>query len=124
MATRRGINSLVQHNAARVASLPAPIGGWNVRDSIANMDVLDAVQLTNLFPSVNNVVLRPGYTKHATGLPGQVQTLMGYSSGTTNELFAVVGTAIYDVTSSGLRYLTPNGNTSTSQRLRAAICTL
>jgi hypothetical protein len=101
MATRRGINSLVQHSAAKVASLPAPIGGWNVRDSIANMDVLDAVQLTNLFPSVNNVVLRPGYTKHATGLPGQVQTLMGYSSGTTNKLFAVVGTAIYDVTTSG-----------------------
>lgn len=101
MATRRGINSLVQHTAARVASLPAPIGGWNVRDSIANMDVLDAVQLTNLFPSVNNVVLRPGYVKHATGLPGQVQTLMGYSSGATNELFACVGTAIYDVTSSG-----------------------
>lgn len=101
MATRRGINSLVQHNAARVASLPAPIGGWNARDSIANMDVLDAVQLTNLFPSVNNVVLRPGYTKHATGLPDQVQTLMSYSSGATNELFAIVGTEIYDVTSSG-----------------------
>jgi hypothetical protein len=65
------------------------------------MDVLDAVQLTNLFPSVNNVILRPGYTKHATGLPGQVQSLLGYSSGASNKLFAAVGTAIYDVTSSG-----------------------
>jgi hypothetical protein len=101
MATRRGINQLVQHNAARVASLPAPIGGWNVRDSIANMEVVDAVQLTNLFPSVNNVVLRPGYTKHATGLGGQVQSLMGYSSGVTNKLFAAVADEIYDVTASG-----------------------
>jgi hypothetical protein len=102
MATRRGVNSLVQRNAAKVASLPSPVGGWNARDSIANMDLLDAVQLTNLFPSVNNVILRPGFTKHATGLPGQVETLMGYSSGATNELFACVGSEIYDVTASGV----------------------
>ena len=102
MATRRrGINQLVQNNAAKVASVPAPIGGWNARDSIANMDVLDAVQLTNLFPSVNNVVLRPGYTKYATGLPDQVRTLASYSSGTDNQLFAFSGTAIYDVTLGG-----------------------
>jgi len=102
MATRRGINQLVQQTAARVASLPSPIGGWNVRDSIANMDTLDAVQLTNLFPSVNNVILRPGFTKYATGLPGEVETLLGYSSGETNELFACVDTEIYDVTLGGV----------------------
>jgi hypothetical protein len=102
MATRRGVNSLVQRTAAKVASLPSPVGGWNARDSIANMDLLDAVQLTNLFPSANNVILRPGFTKHATGLPGQVETLMSYSSGATNELFACVGEEIYDVTASGV----------------------
>jgi hypothetical protein len=92
---------LVQGTAARVQSLPAPIGGWNVRDSIANMDTLDAVQLTNLFPTVNNVVLRGGYTKYSTGISGQVQTLMGYSSGATDELFAIAGTSIYDCTAGG-----------------------
>jgi hypothetical protein len=92
---------LVQGTAARVQSLPAPIGGWNVRDSIANMDTLDAVQLTNLFPTVNNVVLRGGYTKYSTGITGQVQTLMGYSSGATDELFAIAGTSIYDCTAGG-----------------------
>lgn len=102
MATRSGINQLVQRNAALVASLPSPVGGWNARDSIANMDLLDAVQLTNLFPSVNNVVLRPGYSKHVTGLPGQVNTLLGYSSGTTNKLFAAASTGIYDVTTAGV----------------------
>lgn len=101
MAKRRGINQLVQRNDAKVASIPAPIGGWNARDSIANMDVIDAVQLTNLFPSVNNVVLRPGYTKYATGLPGQVETIMSYSSGASNKMFACVSTSIYDVTASG-----------------------
>lgn len=96
MATR-----LVQGAAARVQSLPAPIGGWNVRDSIANMDTLDAVQLTNLFPTVNNVVLRGGYTRYSTGITGQVQTLMGYSSGVTNKLFAIANTSIYDCTAGG-----------------------
>jgi hypothetical protein len=91
----------VQGQAARVQSLPAPIGGWNVRDSIANMDTLDAVQLTNLFPTVNNVVLRGGYTKYSTGIAGQVQTLMSYSSGATDKLFAIAGTSIFDCTAGG-----------------------
>lgn len=95
------VTRLVQGAAARVQSLPAPIGGWNVRDSIANMDTLDAVQLTNLFPTVNNVVLRGGYTKYSTGITGQIQTLMGYSSGATNKLFAIAGTSIYDCTAGG-----------------------
>ena len=95
------VTRLVQGTAARVQSLPSPIGGWNARDSIANMDVLDAVQLTNLFPSVNNVILRKGYSKHATGISGQVQTLMSYSSGGADKLFAIAGSSIYDVTASG-----------------------
>jgi hypothetical protein len=96
------LRDLVQKTAASVASIPSPIGGWNARDSIANMDPVDAVQLTNLFPNVNNVVLRGGYTNWATGLPGQVQTLANYSSGTENKLFAWAGTAIYDVTTTGV----------------------
>ena len=95
------LRDLVQKTAASVASIPSPIGGWNARDSIANMDPVDAVQLTNLFPNVNNVVLRGGYTNWATGLPGQVQTLANYSSGTENKLFAWAGTDIYDVTATG-----------------------
>ena len=94
-------NRLIQGTAARVQSLPAPIGGWNVRDSIANMDTLDAVQLTNLFPTVNNVVLRGGYTKYSTGISGQVQSLLSYSSGASDKLFAIAGTSIYDCTLGG-----------------------
>jgi hypothetical protein len=65
------------------------------------MDPLDAVTLTNFWPGTNSVILRNGYTKHATGLPAQVQTLMAYSSGTSNKLFAVSDGKIYDATSSG-----------------------
>jgi len=94
--------TLVQRATANVDSLPAPVGGWNARDSLANMEPVDAVSLVNLFPTVSSVVLRGGYTKHATGLDGEVQTLMTYSAGATTELFAVTETGkIYDVTSSG-----------------------
>jgi hypothetical protein len=95
--------ALIQRTAANVASLPAPVGGWNARDSLANMDATDAVVLENLFPNVSSVNLRGGYTKHATGLGGKVQTLMAYSGGATEKLYAIAATSnsVYDVTSSG-----------------------
>ena len=95
------INQLVQGNAARVASLPAPVGGWNARDSIANMEPIDAYQLTNLFPSVSNIVLRGGFENWATGITGQVQTLVNYSTGTADKLFAWAVGSIFDVTAQG-----------------------
>jgi hypothetical protein len=82
---------LVQGTAARVASIPAPVGGWNARDSIANMDPVDAVGLENMFPSVSSVVLRGGYANHVTGISGQVETLMDYSSAASSEFYAAAG---------------------------------
>jgi hypothetical protein len=97
----RAVRRLVQQARANVASLPAPVGGWNARDSLANMAPVDAVILENYFPGVSNVNLRGGYTKHATGLPDDVETLMTYSGPTTNKMFAVSDGKIYDVTSAG-----------------------
>jgi hypothetical protein len=82
-------------------SLPAPVGGWNARDSLAAMSPLDAPILTNWFPATTECSLRNGYSKWATGITGQVQTLMAYSGSTTTKLFAIAGTSIYDVTTSG-----------------------
>jgi len=98
-------HKIVQGSIAKVESLPAPVGGWNARDSLANMSPLDAVTLINMFPNVSNCVLRGGYTRHATGMDGEVQSLLRYSppSG-TEKLFAVVGTpdlSIFNVSSSG-----------------------
>lgn len=92
---------LVQRTTASVASLPAPVGGWNARDSLANMEPTDAVTLDNWFPTVSSVNLRGGYTQHVTGISGQVETLMTYTSGSTTTLFAIAGTSIYNVTSAG-----------------------
>jgi hypothetical protein len=83
------------------ASLPAPVGGWNARDALGAMKPLDAVTLTNWFPGTSDVSLRYGYTNFATGLPSQVETLMSYSGGATDKLFAISGTAIYDITAGG-----------------------
>jgi len=93
--------ALIQRAAANVASLPAPVGGWNARDSLANMAPTDAVTLENFFPGVASVNLRGGYSKHATGLPGQVETLMTYNGAATTKMFAASVTGFYDVTSSG-----------------------
>ena len=92
---------LIQWTTNNVASLPAPVGGWNARDSLANMAPTDAVTLDNLFPGVSSVSIRGGYTKHATGMTGQVQSLLVYNAGTNDKMFAVVGGNIYEVTASG-----------------------
>jgi len=85
---------------ATTASLPAPIGGWNARDSLAEMSPTDAVQLTNFFPTPYDVQLRRGYTKYSTGITGQVNTLMTYAGTTSQTLFAAAGGVIYDATNS------------------------
>ena len=51
-----------KQNTAKTASVPAPIGGWNARDSLANMSPTDAVQLVNWFPTPTDVTMRKGYT--------------------------------------------------------------
>jgi len=51
-----------KQNTAFTTSVPAPIGGWNARDSLANMSPTDAVQLVNWFPTPTDVTMRSGYT--------------------------------------------------------------
>ena len=85
---------------ATTASLPAPIGGWNARDSLAEMAATDAVQLTNFFPTPYDVQLRKGYTKYSTGITGQVNTLMTYAGTTSQKLFAAANNSIWDASNS------------------------
>jgi len=87
-------------NSATTASITAPIGGWNARDSIAQMPPTDAVTLNNFYPTPTDVQLRLGYTKYSTGITGQVNTLMNYAGPTTQKLFAAAGTKIYNADTS------------------------
>ena len=86
---------------ASTASVPAPIGGWNARDSLANMAPMDAVQLINFFPTPTDVSLRKGYAKTSTGITGKVYSLMNYANvNGTNTLFAVAETKIWNASTS------------------------
>lgn len=86
---------------SRTASVPAPTGGLNARDSLAGMPPTDAVIMDNMFPTPTSVNVRNGSTNWATGLPGWVETVMNYSSGVVQKLFAASTTKIYDVTGGG-----------------------
>lgn len=86
---------------SRSDSLPSPTGGWNARDSLDAMSPMDAVILDNFYPGTNECILRSGYSKYATGFSGQVETVMDYSGGASNKLFAINGGNIYDITAGG-----------------------
>jgi hypothetical protein len=92
--------AVAKGRTAVTASLPSPIGGWNARDSLAEMNPLDAVQMVNFFPTPTDVTLRKGYTKTSTGITGAVLALMNYSSPSVNKMFASNATNIYDVSTS------------------------
>ena len=97
-----------KQNTAQTASIPAPIGGWNARDSLANMSPTDAVQLVNWFPTPTDVTMRSGYTAGsvittATG----AQTI---SSITYSGLVATLTTATAHGLSTGV-YVSITGTT-------------
>ena len=92
----------IQGRNATTTSMAAPIGGWNNRDSLAEMPPLDAVELVNFWPTPTDVQLRKGWTKYSTGITGQVDTIINFPTNNSEgyKLFAFAGTQIYDATSS------------------------
>jgi hypothetical protein len=87
---------------SRTSSIPAPVGGLNDRDSIADMPATDAVVMDNWFPYPSYIGVRKGSVSHVTGFPAAVETLAEYlpASGSA-KLFAVSNGAIYDATTAG-----------------------
>jgi hypothetical protein len=65
------------------------------------MNPMDAVVLENFYPTPSQIQLRKGYTEYATGITGQVDTLMQYSGGSSSKMFAAAGSVIYDVSTAG-----------------------
>ncbi len=97
----RSISRVRVPPASEPYSLPAPVGGWNARDALANMDEKDAIILENFFPRPTSVEVRNGYTSHFASLSGQVQSLITWNGPTSEKLFAAAGTIIIDVTTAG-----------------------
>lgn len=95
----RNINPIASESLS--GSVPAPIGGWNTRDSIAAMAPTDAVILDNWYPFSTGVNLRKGNMDYATGFPTRVQTILSYSSPTLQQMFGATAVGIYDATAGG-----------------------
>jgi hypothetical protein len=83
-------------------SLSAPVRGWNTRDSAADMDPLDAVELENFFPEGDRVTVRSGYASHATGVgSGDVETVAEWRGPASSQLIVAGGGELYNATSAG-----------------------
>ena len=100
VSRQRGQSSRSQTSSSHPIS--APLGGWNARDPLAQMDKLDAVALDNWMPQTSHCEIRGGYASHATGLTGNGKTLVVYNAlNDTNTMYAYTSSGIYDVSSSG-----------------------
>ena len=99
----RSFSKLQRSATAQHKSFPAATKGWNARDSIADMDPAFAILMDNFFPTPSDVMLRKGWTEHATGFPDFVETVMAYNSAVSadRKLFGIAGTDIYDATAAG-----------------------
>jgi len=74
---------------SKQVSLPAPVGGLNARDSVANMDETDALVLDNFFPTPTSVDVRLGYDPYAT-FTGQCEAIIVYSGSVATSVFTAV----------------------------------
>lgn len=83
------------------ATLGAPTGGLNGRDSFTSMPAKDAFQLDNWFPYNTSVDTRGGCQDYATGLPGPVESLEIYTGAAGAKMLAFSNGGIYDVTAGG-----------------------
>ena len=96
---RRVIPLAVTRN--RGDSIPAPVGGWNARDSLADMAEADATILDNWFPRTSDVKVRAGSANHVTGITGVVESVMSWTGPSASKLFGAAGASVYNVTAAG-----------------------
>lgn len=97
----RPVKSPFKSAATQVSQLrvsPAPVGGLNFRDSIADMPIQDAVILRNMIPKRTGVQLRAGWQYTCEALDEPIGSLFSYNAGDNSKLFAASGGGIWDVT--------------------------
>lgn len=87
----------------QVKTIPAPTGGLNYIDPLANMPETDALRLLNWFPQAYGCEQRKGYQQWATGLgAGNVETLAATQTPAgVRKMYAWCGANVYDVSSQG-----------------------
>ena len=78
-----------KQRVTRAYTVPAAVGGLNARESISNMPETDCIIATNVICDTDAIRIRPGHKIHASGMNGNVESLMEWSGpGATAKLFA------------------------------------
>lgn len=98
------MNAVVRINRQQKAVpnvIPAPVKGWNSRDSLDAMDPQDAVVLDNWFPFFGSVRMRNGSAAYATGLGGTVKMLAEFNGGAFRKFIAGANGHIWDISVAG-----------------------
>ena len=78
--------------------LPAPSGGLNMRDSLDNMDIKDAIVMDNYIPQDTKVILRKGYSQYAKSV-SPFLTLASYKKYNNSRFIGISGGQAYNLTS-------------------------
>ena len=83
-------------------TFPAPVGGWNAKNSLAAMGMTDAKKLENWFPNPTSVDMRGGSTRYHTNLSGIVKTLAVFKAmDGQNTLWSFTDAGIHESTFGG-----------------------
>ena len=92
-----------KRRSAQSITVTAPVGGWNAVNSLASMEVNEAVIIDNWYCLPTELQLRRGYTPWATGLDGNVNSFITYDAPDgTAKFFAATDTGkIYNVSVEG-----------------------
>jgi len=87
-----------RNGSAELKSSPAPTGGWNTLDPLAEMPKGDAALLTNLIPDTNGVRLRDGYSQFCETGSAHVDFLKTFDTPFGPRFIAASSKALYDIT--------------------------
>jgi len=82
-------------------TMPAPVGGLNGRDGLADMPAKDAFVLDNWIPNNTTVDTRGGSANWVTGVGAPVESLEVFAGGAASKLLAFGNGSVYDVSLTG-----------------------
>lgn len=100
--TRQSIYAYPTKQTSALSTLPAPVGGLNARDSLANMPPTQAVLIENLFPTSGGVQVRKGWCRYYYSIPAVVETIIKYNSPSgVEKIFAAAGGNFIDASGGG-----------------------
>lgn len=102
--TTRAFGAVPAPQKSYFTTFPAPVGGLNARDSLADMPKNQAIILENFFPTSGGVQVRKGWLKYYYDIPADapVETLIKYNGPTgTEQIFAAAGGDFIDVSAGG-----------------------